>query len=322
MSQFAKAVLSATLLSSLPFALHAAQAPAPPPAAQSVDRAISKVYPALVQIRVLTVDHGSGRARKFEASGSGVIISPEGYVVTNHHVAGRAVSMRVTLSTKEELEATLVGTDPLSDIAVLKLDLSSRRAGAPPLPSAAWGNSSALKIGDTVLAMGCPLALSQSVTEGIVANKDMMLPRMFSGRFMLDGEDVGSLVKWIGHDAAIQPGNSGGPLVDTAGDVVGINEIGLGSMSGAIPSDLAKAVAAELIAKGKVKRAWIGADFQPLLKEAAQSPDAKGILVAGVIAGSPAEEAGLRAGDIVLALDGAPVAARFREELPAFNLLL
>src|SRR5947207_13301916 len=149
----------------------------------------------------------------------------------------------------------------------------------------------------------------------------MMLPRALAGRFTLDGEDVGSLVKWIGHDAAIQPGNSGGPLVDLGGEVVGINEIGLGSMSGAIPSELAQQVARELISHGKVKRSWIGAEFQPLLKRHEQAnPDARGVLVAGVVRGRAAEAAGLKAGDVVLELDGTPVTARFREELPAFNL--
>lgn len=297
-------------------------APVVPAADHSVERAISKVFPALVQIRVLSVDHSTGRERKFEASGSGVIISGDGYVVTNHHVAGKAASIRVTLSSKEELEAELVGTDALADIAVLKLDLSSRGKGAQPIPTAQFGAAAKLRIGDTVLAMGCPLALSHSVTQGIVANKDMMLPRPMNGRFTIDGEDVGALVKWIGHDAAIQPGNSGGPLVNLDGEVVGINEIGLGSMSGAIPSELARLVAQELIANGKVKRAWIGADFQPLLKRRGQDPEARGVLVAGVLSGSPAEAAGLRAGDVVTALDGTPVNARFREELPAFNLLL
>jgi len=296
-----------------------------PVAERPVLAAIAKVFPALVQIRVLSVDLSSGRERKFEESGSGVIISSTGYVVTNHHVAGKAKSIRVTLSSREELEAVLVGTDALADIAVIKLDLKSRAPQAEPLPTAQFGSSVKLKIGDTVLAMGCPLALSHSVTQGIVANRDLMLPRPMSGRFMIDGEDVGALVKWIGHDAAIQPGNSGGPLVNLDGEVVGINEIGLGAIGGAIPSELAQLVALELIAHGKVKRAFIGADFQPLLKRHQSDEtfaEAHGVLVAGVLSGSPAEAAGLRAGDVVTALDGTSVTARFREELPAFNLLL
>jgi serine protease Do len=294
-----------------------------------VERAISRVYPALVQIYVVTTYHDSGRERKTEGAGSGAIISPEGYVVTNHHVAGRATAIRCILSTKEEIEATLVGTDPLSDIAVLKLDLSSRKLKTP-LPVAQFGSSAEMKIGDPVLAMGCPLALSQSVTRGIVANKDMMLSKFLGDQFLLDGEDVGSLVKWIGHDAQIQPGNSGGPLVNLNGEIVGINEIGLGSMSGAIPSDLARIIVQELIKDGKIQRSWIGANFQPLLKGGNQTsngmisrkPDDLGVLVAGVTPGSPAEAAGLQKGDVVMSVDDTPVKVHFREELPAFHMLV
>src|SRR5476649_581203 len=145
------------------------------PVQASVARAIAQVYPALVQIQVLSPEHSAGREHRQESAGSGIIISPDGMVVTNHHVAGKAVMLRVTLSSKEELDAELVGTDAFTDIAVLKLDLSSRRPGSPPLPSAHFGASSALKTGDTVLAMGCPFALSQSVTQGIVANKNLIV---------------------------------------------------------------------------------------------------------------------------------------------------
>ena len=285
-----------------------------------VEKAIQSVYPALIQIKVVVVEYDEGRERKQQAAGSGVIISPEGYAVTNHHVVGRASAIRVVLSSKEELEATLVGTDALTDISVIRLSVSERPKDAV-LPYAAFGDSSELKIGDPVLAMGSPLALSQSVTQGIVANRDMMMPWIFGSSLLLDGEDIGMLVKWIGHDAQILPGNSGGPLVNLRGEVVGINEISLsGGIGGAIPSELVKTISKELIEKGKVRRAWIGADFQPLLKSIPE--EQKGVLVGGVLSGSPAEKGGLRPGDIVHSVDGRQVEARFREQLPLFHQLL
>lgn len=288
---------------------------APPPA---IERAINRVYPALIQIHVLTLEHEGGRERKFQASGSGAIISTDGYAVTNHHVAGKASAIKVILSSKEEIEATLVGTDALADIAVLKLDLKSRRPGMPPLPVAKWGRSADLKVGDPVLAMGCPLALSHSVTKGIVANIDMMIPKMYeaAGGFELDGEDVGSLVKWIGHDATIQPGNSGGPLVNLAGEIVGVNEISFG-LAGAIPSDLVQDVVSALIREGTVRRSWLGFEVQPLVGAAAD-----GALVSWVADGSPAAKAGVTAGDVLERIGDAAVVARFAEQLPAVNQLL
>ncbi len=285
-----------------------------------VELAIQSVYPALIQIKVVVMEFDEGREQKQQAAGSGVIISPDGYAVTNHHVVGRASAIRCVLSSKQELEAKLVGTDPLTDISVIRLNLSELPKGAV-LPFAGFGDSGELRIGDPVLAMGSPLALSQSVTRGIVANRDMMMPGIFGSRLILDGEDVGLLVKWIGHDAQILPGNSGGPLVNLRGEVVGINEISLaGGIGGAIPSELVKTISKELIENGKVRRAWIGADFQPLLKSIPE--EQKGVLVGGVVSASPADQGGLRPGDIVLSLDGQPVDARFREQLPVFHHML
>ncbi len=276
----------------------------------AVDAAIRRVFPALVRIHVVVADFQDGREVKEEASGSGVIVSPDGEVVTNHHVAGRARRVTCTLSDRREVDAVLVGSDPLADIAVLRLDPSGR-----PYPSAAWGDSSRLRVGDPVLAMGSPLALSQSVTQGIVSNVAMIMPQLFGpGAFKLDGEEVGSLVRWIGHDAQIFPGNSGGPLVNVAGEVVGINEISVG-LAGAIPADLARTVAGELTRRGEVRRGWLGLEVQPLLKGGGD----RGALVSGVVPGSPAERAGMRPGDVLVAFQGAPVTVRTAEELPGFN---
>ena len=279
----------------------------------AVHTALQKVAPSLVRIHVVSLDHQDGRELKREAAGSGTIITPEGHVVTNHHVAGKTRAILCTLSTREEIPAELVGTDPLSDIAVLKLKPKTPRR----FPAASFGSASSLEVGDRVLALGSPLALSQSVTMGIVSNTEMIMPQLFwpFNRMTLEGEDVGSLVRWIGHDAPIFGGNSGGPLINMDGQIVGVNEISMG-LAGAIPADLARDVAEAIIREGRVKRSWLGVDIQPLLKS---SPVERGALVGGTIEGSPAEKAGFQSGDILVKLAGRDVNVRFAEEMPIFN---
>jgi serine protease Do len=282
-----------------------------------IEAAVLAVYPALVRIHVVSEQGGAGRMQKGRGSGSGTIISPDGYILTNHHVAGRATRITVRLADRQELRATLVGTDPLADLAVLKIDKNDLRDPSAPLPVAKFGDSAALQVGDVVLAMGSPAGLSQSVTQGIVANTEMIAP---GGAMRLDGEVVGELVRWIGHDAIIFPGNSGGPLVNLRGEIIGVNEIGIGSLGGAIPSNLARKVSEELIASGRVQRSWVGLIAQPLLK----TSDAKaGILVGGVIADSPAALAGLQPGDIVTRCNGTEIpASRAPEDVPVFNRIM
>jgi serine protease Do len=285
------------------------------PVRQQIDVAVGRVKPALVRIQVVATQYYQGREVKYEASGSGVIISKEGHVITNHHVAGHATRIVVILPSNEEVPAELVGTDPLADISVLKLTPETPREFTP----VEFGDSSTLRVGDSVLAMGSPLAMSQSVTLGIVSNMKMVMPAAFSSsRFTLDGEDVGSLVRWIGHDADIYPGNSGGPLVNLKGQVIGINEISFG-LSGAIPGNLAQKVAQELISKGKVSRSWLGVEIQPLLKE---DKEAHGVLISDVVDDGPAGKAGIHSGDVLTKIAGKDVLVRYAEEIPLLNQMV
>jgi len=281
----------------------------------AIEAAVAEVKPALVRIHVVDVRHYGGREIKYEASGSGVIISEEGHVITNHHVAGKAKHVVCTLSNKEEIEAERIGTDALTDTCVLKL----HNGGGRQFPFARFGDSSQLKVGDRVLAMGSPLALSQSVTLGIVSNTELITSsRGYPSDFRIEGESVGSIVLWIGHDAAIFPGNSGGPLVNLAGEIVGINEIRMG-LSGAIPSNLAREVADELIELGTVRRSWVGLKLQPILKA---SKSETGVLVSGTIEGSPAEKAGFQSGDVLVKFADQDISVRFHEQLPRFTQLV
>jgi serine protease Do len=285
----------------------------------AVAQAVKSVYPALVRIYVVVNQPGGGRMRKFRAAGSGAIIGKEGYVVTNHHVAGNAKRIICSLSDRQEIEAELVGTDALADIAVLKLDLSQLKDSSAEIPVAQWGDSDNVKVGDVVFAMGSPAAVSQSVTKGIVSNTQLIMPKSSSGMFRLDGEDVGSIVRWLAHDAVIFGGNSGGPLVDANGKIIGINEIGLGSLGGAIPANVARYVAEQIIAHGYVKRSWTGMEVQPRLRSSKAS---SGVLISGVIGDSPADAAGLKPGDLLVKFDEKTVDCEVPEQLPLFNQLV
>ncbi|MGK0188992.1 MAG: serine protease Do [Verrucomicrobiales bacterium] len=281
-----------------------------------IAKAVDAVYPALVRVEVVSELSSQGRMRKVRGSGSGAIITNEGHVLTNHHVAGKATRIICRLSNREEIDAELIGTDILSDLAILKLDLSSRKE-VTPLPVAKLGDSSKVTVGDTVLAMGSPAGLSQSVTMGIVSNTEMIPPQ--SSRFDLDGENVGELVRWIGHDAVIYPGNSGGPLVDINGEIIGVNEVGIGSLGGAIPANLAERVAGEIIEHGEVRRSWVGINAQPLLKN---MQGERGVLVGGVVDDSPAATAGIQAGDVITRFAGTEVDAFSSEDIPLFNAVV
>lgn len=298
-------LLAACILPSAAFA-----AASPLATRGAVDRAIDRMRPSLVRIHVVSTDYSEGREVKTQSVGSGAILTEDGFLITNHHVAGHAATLLCTLSTREQIPADLVGTDPLTDIAVLKLRPRSPRKFVP----ARFGDSSRLRVGDSVLAMGSPMALSQSVTLGIISNVEMIMPRFYSerGALRLDGEDVGSLVRWIGHDAAIYGGNSGGPLINLKGEIIGINELQFG-LSGAIPGNLAREISSQLIAHRKVTRSWLGLDVQPRFKNSTHNT---GAIISGVIKNSPADEAAIRPGDILLLVNGAAVDAQYDEQMP------
>ncbi len=276
-----------------------------------------RVLPALVHIQPIIKDFQTGELKKQAVIGSGIIFHPDGYVVTNYHVAGKAERIICTLFDREEVPATYVGGDPPTDLAVIKLDLTGYKG---KLHLAEFGNSDSVQVGQYVMAMGSPLALSRSVSAGIISTKD----RYFSTDVRLpSGEPTGLFNLWIQTDAAINPGNSGGPLVDLNGNVVGINSRATfmaNSLGFAIPVNVVKAVTSGILKNGKVTRSWIGVHIQALqeLENYFGTEKNVGVLISSVDPGSPAEEAGLQAGDVILKVDGRPVSARYVEELPPF----
>ncbi|MFQ5670363.1 MAG: trypsin-like peptidase domain-containing protein [Acidobacteriota bacterium] len=277
-----------------------------------------RVMPALVHIQPILDVYRMGEKEQVAVTGSGVIFSPDGYVLTNNHVVENAARVTCTLSTRQEVAADLVGRDPLTDLAVLKL------RGQPPAsgwPHAALGDSSRLEAGQYVLAMGSPLGLSRSLSVGVISSLDRYIPESQ----LPSGSPTGLYNTWIQTDAAINPGNSGGPLVSLDGYVIGINARAVpifGENIGfAIPANLAREVSSALIENGEITRSWIGVHWQSMksLTSFFGLKERRGVVVGDVVRGSPAEEAGLRAGDIVLKYNGTPVSVWFEEEIPAFK---
>jgi serine protease Do len=237
------------------------------------------------------------REHREHGLGSGVIVSADGYILTNNHVIERADELEVLLGDKRRLKATVIGTDPKTDVAVIKIDAT----GLPVLP---WGDSSRLQVGELVLAVGNPFGLNQTVTMGIIS----AVGRANMG--IVDYED------FIQTDAAINPGNSGGALVNLKGELVGINSAiftrngGFMGIGFAIPSNMARGVMDSLIKHGKVIRGWLGVSIQEVNQDLAKefgAPDTSGALVADVMEDSPAAKAGLERGDIITNFNGTGV---------------
>jgi serine protease Do len=239
------------------------------------------------------------QSQRAEALGSGFIISPDGYIVTNNHVIDKALDIKVTLDDGTELPAKLIGADPKSDLAVVKIETKK------PLFTVAWGNSDTLQLGDQILAIGNPFGIGTTVTAGIVSAR---------------GRDLhsGPYDDFIQIDAPINHGNSGGPLVDHDGNVVGINtaiyspnggSVGVGF---AIPSDQAKLVVAKLMKDGSIEHGFIGVQIQPVTSDIANAiglDKPEGALVANVNDETPAAKAGIETGDVITALGGKSIAS-------------
>jgi len=236
--------------------------------------------------------------RREKALGSGVIVSPEGYILTNNHVIDGATDVKVTLSDKREFQARIVGADPKTDVAVLKIQATN----VIPLTI---GNSSNVEVGDVAIAVGDPFGVGQTVTKGIISAK---------GRGGLGIEDYEDFLQT---DAPINPGNSGGALVNDRGELIGINTAiishGSGGSQGigfAVPSNLARQVMDQILKNGKVVRAYLGIlpqDVTPTMAKAFGEKDAKGIVVGDVSPSSPAQDSGIQRGDIILELNGKPI---------------
>lgn len=228
--------------------------------------------------------------------GSGVIISPEGYILTNHHVIAAADEIEIALDDGRNAKAIIIGSDPETDLAVIKIDMKG-------LPSITFGHSDQAKVGDIVLAIGNPFGLGQTVTMGIISALGRTL-------------GINTYENFIQTDAAINPGNSGGALVDIKGNLIGINTL-IYSQSGgslgiglSIPTVVAKQIMEQIIQTGNVTRGYIGVEVQDLTKELAESfklTSTKGALIAGVRPEGPADNAGIKPGDILIAVEGKPV---------------
>ncbi len=272
-----------------------------------------KVTPTIVQISVVSEREDPHKDMFFfpfqdqlpkeqEGSGSGIIISDDGYILTNNHVVEKASKVTVGLSDKRTFNAKVVGTDPLTDLAVIKIDENN-------LPAAYLGDSDNLKVGQWVMAIGNPLALTSTVTAGIVS-------ALGRGQLHLIRDSYG-VENFIQTDAVINPGNSGGALVDLSGAVVGVNSAiatqGTGTYIGygfAIPINLAKSVAKEIIAYGKVNRGYIGVNIGEVNNAIAKSvglDKPRGIIINGILEGGAASGTDLKAGDIILSIDGRDV---------------
>jgi serine protease Do len=254
----------------------------------------------------------SESGRRFRSLGSGVIVDSEGYILTNEHVVGRSVSVKVTLEDKRELTAEVIGVDKQTDLALLKVDV------AEPLPAATFANSDEVEVGEWVIAVGNPFGFDRTVSFGIVSGK---------GRVISDlPAETPLLNNFIQTDAAIDPGSSGGPLVNLRGEIIGINSMGIGRGQGfTIPANMAKQVVERLRRAGSVERGWLGVTVQPFDRRFARyygDSTVTGVLVGDVERNSPALAAGLTPGDVITKFGDKDLTAENSDDLNTFILMV
>src|SRR6202165_4287579 len=272
----------------------------------AVTGAVERMSPSVVNIEVHQTAGRtrSGEPRERRGGGSGFVFTPDGLILTNSHVVHDAVRIAVTLTDGRRMPATLIGDDPASDLAVIRVN--ELHFDGPVLTAAALGDSQRLRVGQIVIAIGAPYGFQSTVTAGVVSALGRSL-RSYSGRLI---DDV------IQTDASLNPGNSGGPLVDSAGRVVGVNTATILPAQGicfAIGINTAKFVASRLLRDGRIRRSYIGVSAQtvPVHRRVVRFydlPKETGVIVLSTESGSPAQRAGLREGDVIVALEGQPVA--------------
>ncbi len=283
-----------------------------------MSRGFNRLLEAVVRIDVREIEFADGAKRITGGVGSGVIISSDGLILTNAHVVSpQAVEVSVTLASLERVGAKLVGWDHWTDLALLRINLDEVKGRGLSFATAEFGDSDELFVGQTVFAVGTPHGLTRTVTRGIISNND----RYFEDSRGVNGYETGAFNTWLQTDAAINPGNSGGPLVTEDGKVIGINSrgyVGADNLGFAIPAKVARTVAATLVKSGAVTRSYAGIGFRELqdLERFYALSANTGVLVGNVDVGSPAAKSGLRAGDVVLTLNGRKVDGRFPEQLP------
>jgi serine protease Do len=268
----------------------------------------NRIQPSVIHIEVIK----KSDSFKFKSLASGLVVDPNGYILTNEHVVDKAQSIRVTLTSKLEYPAEVIGTDKQTDLALIKIKAEEK------LSVPKFGNSEKIEVGEWVIAVGNPFGFDRTVSFGIVSGKGRVIPFL--------PEESRLISDFIQTDAAIDPGSSGGPLVNLKGEVIGINSIGLGRGQGfTIPINTALKIKDKLLAAGVIERGWLGLSIQPLNRELAKyfgDERLKGILISDVEIDSPAEQVGLLPGDIILEYQGEKISAEKEDDLNRFSFLV